>query len=301
MYLNELVKEYLFDCEIQNYSEKTIENYRKQLNHFTEFLESNYRVIELEQLETKHIKAFVRYYQQRQCKPSYVNDNLKAAKVLCAYAFREGYKDHNISADVRNVKEPKVLIHTFSEAEIKRMLSYYNGNNYVDIRNKLILMVLFDTGIRVSELTNMKDDQIQDGFFIIYGKGNKERVVPMNPAVAKMFVKFNAAKDKYFCCRNADDYVFLSKNGKKLNTQMINIFMKECAEAVHVNPNVRVSPHTCRHTFAHLQLKNGLDLYSLSRLLGHYSVSITQKYLEGIEDNQIIESAKKTSVLGNLK
>lgn len=300
MHLESLAAEYLFDCEIRNCTEKTVSNYRKQLKHLTDFLSSNFGITELEQLESKHIKAFVKYYQQRQCKASYVNDNLKAAKVLCAYAYHEGYTDHLITADIKNVKEPKVLIHTFSTDEIKRMIGYYNGNTYIDWRNKLILMILFDTGIRISELTGMKNNQIQDSYFIIYGKGRKERVVPKTPLVAKTLVKYNLAKEKYFRCRKMDDYVFLSKNGKKLNNQMINKFMKDCAEAVNVNPRVRVSPHTCRHTFAHLQLKNGLDLYSLSRLLGHESVSITQRYLESIEDGQIIDSARKTSVLNNL-
>ena len=76
--------------------------------------------------------------------------------------------------------------------------------------------------------------------------------------------------------------------------------MKKAAKKVGVNPLVRVSPHTCRHTFAHQELKNGLDLYSLSRLLGHESVSITQRYLEAMRDEQVLTLAKKTGVLANL-
>ena len=76
--------------------------------------------------------------------------------------------------------------------------------------------------------------------------------------------------------------------------------MKKAAKEVGVNPNVRVSPHTCRHTFAHLQLRNGLDLYSLSRLMGHENVAITQRYLEGIKDDQVLKAAQKTGVLQNL-
>jgi len=92
----------------------------------------------------------------------------------------------------------------------------------------------------------------------------------------------------------------LSKNGFRLTTEAVRVFMREAGEAVGVNPNVRISPHTCRHTFAQQQLKNGLDLYSLSRLLGHESVAITQRYLQSMNDEQIISSAKRTSVLTNL-
>lgn len=187
MKLETLVKEFLFECEIREYSGMTVENYRKQLRHFTDFLKEQYEIHELEQLKSTHVKAFIKHYQLRQCKPSYVNDNLKAVKVLCAYAYKEKYVDHLITAEIKNVKEPKTLIHTFSREEIKKMISYYHGSNYVDIRNKLILMMLFDTGIRVNELCDLKEAQIQDSYFIIYGKGKKERVVPKKTELLSLF------------------------------------------------------------------------------------------------------------------
>ncbi len=301
MLLKQLVEEFLFECEIREYTEKTVENYRKQLKHFTVFLEEQFSVTTLEAVTPTQIKAFIKHYQLRQCKPSYVNDNLKAVKVLCSYAYRENYTDHLLTEKIKNVKEPKVLIHTFSKEEIKKMISFYHGNSFVEIRNRLILMMLFDTGIRINELIEMKEDQIQDSYIIIYGKGRKERVVPKNPLVAKTLMKYLTAKEKYFQCRTSEKFLFLSKNGKKLNNQAVHKFMKDCANAVGVRSSVRVSPHTCRHTFAQQQLQNGLDLYSLSRLLGHESVAITQRYLESVQDSQIISNAKKTSVLSNLK
>ena len=301
MNLYELIHEFLFDCKVRELSELTCTNYEKQLNKFRHFVRENYNIIDFEELKPIHIKYYISSLQDRGCKPAYINDLLKAVKCMCAYAQREGYSDEILTKRVRNVKQPKVLIHTFNTKEISRMLKYFNGNDYVSVRNKMILMVFFDTGIRLSELTNMKLDQIQDSYFVIYGKGRKERVVPKNPAVGKFMYKYLSAREKYFMGRNCeDDYVFLSKNGKRLNAEAVAKFMKEAAEAVGVNPKVRVSPHTCRHTFAHQQLKNGLDLYSLSRLLGHESVSVTQRYLESIEDTQILTSARKTSVIANL-
>ena len=301
MQLESLVKEFLFECEIREYTGKTVENYRKQLKHFIDFMRDQFQVFTLEEITPTHIKAFIKHYQMRQCKPSYVNDNLKAVKVLCAYAYKENYTDRLITEKIKNVKEPKTLIHPFSRDEIKRMIAYYSGSSYVEIRNKLILMMLFDTGIRINELIEMRAEQIQDTYFIIYGKGRKERIVPKNPLVSKTLIKYMATKAKYFQCRYSEEYLFLSKNGKRLNGQAVNKFMKDCAKAVNVRSTVRVSPHTCRHTFAQQQIKNGLDLYSLSRLLGHESVTITQRYLESINDAQIISNARKTSVLSNIK
>ena len=301
MFLTELIREFLFDCKVRELSDLTVKNYEKQLQKFRHFVRENFQVIQFEELKPIHVKEYISSLQDRGCKPAYINDLLKAVKCLCAYAQREGYSEEVLTKRIRNVKQPKVLIHTFSTKEISLMIKYFNGSDYMSVRNKMILMVFFDTGIRLAELTNMKMDQIQDSYFIIYGKGRKERVVPKNPAVGKFLYKYLTAREKYYMGRHfEEEYVFLSKNGRQLTNEGVRVFMREAAEAVGVNPKVRVSPHTCRHTFAHQQLKNGLDLYSLSRLLGHESVAITQRYLESIEDTQILTSARKTSVLANL-
>lgn len=300
MKLNELIQEFLFDCKIRELSDKTVNNYRKQLGMFERFVGETIGVFTLEELKAQHIKEYIRSLQERGCKPAYINDLLKAVKVMCAYAYREEYTSTLITKKIRNVKQPKVLIHTFSDREIKKMVSYYNGSSFIEIRNKLIIMILFDTGIRISELTSMRPEQVQDNYFVIYGKGRKERVVPKNPTVSKWLMKYMTAREKYFELRDCQDFLFLSKNGRALTPNAVDVVLKKAAYDIGVNPVVRVSPHTLRHTFAHQQLKNGLDLYSLSRLLGHESVNITQRYLESIRDTEILVSAKKTGVLANL-
>ena len=160
MNLYELIHEFLFDCKVRELSELTCTNYEKQLNKFRHFVRENYNIIDFEELKPIHIKYYISSLQDRGCKPAYINDLLKAVKCMCAYAQREGYSDEILTKRVRNVKQPKVLIHTFNTKEISRMLKYFNGNDYVSVRNKMILMVFFDTGIRLSELTNMKLDQI---------------------------------------------------------------------------------------------------------------------------------------------
>ena len=298
--MEELAKEFILDCRVRNLAPRTVRNYEKQLSYFVRFLNEAQGVKGLEELKSVHIKQFVVMLQDKKNKPSYVNDLLKAVKCLCAYAYDEGYVPELITKKVKNVKEPKLLIHTFSDDEIVRMVQYYDGNDYLSIRNRLMLMMLFDTGLRISEIIDMKPAQIREGYFNVYGKGRKERVVPQNAIVCKWMMKYDRAKEAYFDYKDAEDYYFLSKNGKRLTAEAVNKFMKKAGKAVGVNPLVRVSPHTARHTFAHQELKNGLDLYSLSRLLGHESVSITQRYLEAIRDDQILTSAKKTGVLANL-
>lgn len=300
MKMEELAKEFILDCKVRNLAPRTVHNYEKQLAYFLRFLKEKEDVETLEELKPIHIKKFIAMLQEKKNKPSYVNDLLKVVKVLCRYAYNEGYIDELPTKRVKNVKEPKVLIHTFSDDEIVRMIQYYDGADYLNVRNRVMLMMLFDTGLRISEIINMKPEQIRQGYFNVFGKGRKERVVPQDAIVSKWLMKYDRVRESYFEYRYAEDYYFLSKNGKRLTTEAVNKFMKKAGKAVGVNPLVRVSPHTARHTFAHQELKNGLDLYSLSRLLGHESVSITQRYLEAIRDEQVLTSARKTGVLANL-
>ena len=300
MELELLAKEYYLDCQARNLSPRTIAGYRKQIGYFLRYANEAHAVVELKDLSPALLKHYIVMLQKKGNKPSYINDLIKPIKSMCSYAYQEGYTEGILTKRVKNVKEPRVLIHTFSPDEIKRMVCYFNGSDFLSIRNRLIMMILFDTGIRVSELMDLTPQQIREGYIIIYGKGNKERRVPLNPLVRKWMMKYEAVRDVYFAYRPADNYYFLSKNGKRLTEEAINKFMKIAGTAVGINPMVRVSPHTCRHTFAHQELKNGIDLYSLSRVLGHESITITQRYLEAIQDTQILNSARQAGVLAHL-
>ena len=135
---------------------------------------------------------------------------------------------------------------------------------------------------------------------IIHGKGNKERVVPKSPLLSKWLIKYLAVRKAYFAYRVVPDNIFLSKNGKPLTNTMIDKIVKDAGRACDVSADIRVSAHTFRHTYAQFQLRAGLDLYSLSRLLGHESITITQTYLNGMRDKEILRQAQNTSPLMNI-
>ena len=144
------------------------------------------------------------------------------------------------------------------------------------------------------------EDIKKDYIVVKHGKGNKERVVPKSPMLSKQLVRYFYVRENYFEGKSNKKNLFLSKTGKPLTDEAVARMLKKAALEVGVSPEVRVSPHTCRHTFAQMQLKNGLDLYSLSRLMGHVNVMITQRYLLGIKDKDIVDKGNQTSPLMNL-
>lgn len=297
--LKELVNEFCFACKCKHYSPRTVANYQKELSYLLHFLEGK-GITLLEQVEPIYIKEFLLEKLEAGRKPQYVNDLLKACKVFFRYVKEEGYTNTLLTEKIKNVKQSKIVIQTFSNQEIKRMIAYYSGNSFQEVRNKTILMLFFDTGIRMSELIELNDRDINAQDILIHGKGDKYRLVPNNPMVAKNLMKYIRVRDSFFHGERRIEGLFVSRYGKRLSRAMIEKIVRDAGRHSDVNPKVRISPHTLRHTFAHQQLKNGLDVYYISRLLGHENISITENYLRGMSNEDILEKARETSTIMNL-
>lgn len=299
--LLDLMEMYLTDCQLRKLSPKTLEGYRKLLQPMLIWLGDNEQVDTIGDLVPQHYKMYLMYKEKNGASPQYLNDILRVIRTFSRYLYDEGHTNRLLSEKLKNVRQPKVKIVAFNEQEIKAMLGFYCKRSFLDVRNRAILAMLFDTGIRCEELLSMMPDQIQKGLILINGKGNKQRLVPLSPILAKALQQYQQAKDRYFRNKVPHPNLFLSKTGRPLTHEAIRFLMREAAEMVGVRSTVRVSPHTCRHTFAHTQLRNGCDIYTLSRLLGHESVSITQRYLEGVQDEQVLSTGLKHSPLMNLE
>lgn len=208
----------------------------------------------------------------------------------------------NVALKVGWLRERKTIIKTFSDDEIRKMMDVYNYSSYIHARNKCIMAILIDTGIRNFELCQLKITDIRETVIYIMGKGKKERVVPISPYLKKIMIKYERIREGYLKNNilHYDNY-FLSYRNKPLTTEAVERIVRLCGEKANVNKNIRCSPHTCKHYFAQAQLRNGLDVYSLSRLLGHENVTITKRYLQGLKDKEVLELGMKSSPLMNLK
>ena len=300
MLLRTVHDEFVFNCQCRKLSDKTIKNYSRQIRYLFDYLEQERQVTEIESVTTQHIKQFLMKKRAEGITVNYFNDLLKAYKVFFRYAHEENYTETLLTAKIQNAKGDKTIIRTFSDKELKRLLNYYQGHSYLQIRNKVIVLLFVDTGIRLSELIELTEEQIKFEYIIIKGKGAKERVVPKSPLLSKWLIKYLAVRQAYFQYKNTPNNLFLSKNGKPLCTSIIDRIIKIAGAASEVSADIRVSAHTIRHTYAQYELRNGLDIYSLSRLLGHENIAITQIYLNGMRDKEVLAQAQKTSPLMNL-
>lgn len=278
-----------------------------RLDRWRKFIESEFAIEDAEAVKTKHIKQYILYVQNRGLEKAItINNSLATLKVFFNYLVEEEFIDEmaNPMRKIKSLKEDKRVITTFNDAEVSRILQDVKEVTYNNVRDKLILIMLFDTGVRVSELCSIKNSDIARKYILIHGKGSKERMIYISKTMRKYMRKYEELKEIRFAHKNAEDiedYYFLDQCAKKLHRSRINKILKEHCQRAGVRKEVRCSPHDCRHYFAQKQLRNGIDVYSLSQLLGHYDTQMTAKYLKGLEQEAVLEIGKQKSPLNSIK
>ena len=276
---------------------KTIRSYRNNLNLFLRFCEKEAKISEIEDVSLAVVRRFSLYLSGKGKKGSYINGLLKVAKAFIQYCYEEGYGGFNTKKNFKWCKQDKAVIMAFDPVDVRSMLQSCRGYDFLHVRDKAILTILFETGIRCWELCCIQKSDIHEDFIIIQGKNHKQRVVPITPILRKALTKYDAVTEDYFILKNREDYYFLSVHGRQLTNSAVEHIVKRYGEGIE---GIRTSPHTCRHFFAQQQIKMGTDLYTISRLLGHENIQITQTYLNSLRDRDVIEIAKSKSVLMSL-
>lgn len=299
MKITQALQEYLIEIEARKYTPKTIRSYRNNLNLLVRYLNEEAEVLNTEDLTLASVRKFSAYMVGQGKKGRYINSLLKTAKSFIQYCYDEGYGGFNTKKNFKWCKEEKTIIEAFRPSHVRQMMISCNGNDYLSVRDKAVLTTLFETGIRCWELCCVKPEDIHDDYIVITsGKNHKQRVVPITPILKKVLLRYDTVKSHYFTLKATDDYYFLSNHGRQLTNSAVEHIVKRHGDGIE---GIRVSPHTCRHFFAQQQVKMGTDLYTISRLLGHENIGITQTYLNSLRDSDIIKIAKQKSVLMNLR
>ncbi|MBF2350148.1 tyrosine-type recombinase/integrase [Listeria marthii] len=305
--LNEMLEEYLITLKAEGKVDITIKTRRKHIEPFFAYLYATSgkdEKIDLTDVTRRQIREYITYMLDRDLSPVYLNSILKSIRSIFRYMVDEGYlkEEFNPAPKVKALREKRTLITTFTDEEIQALISVYKRSNaFLPTRNKLIIMLFADTGIRISELIKLKDRDFQGTSINILGKGNKQRVVFLSPLVAKQLAKFQRIKRQYFKHTGAvaDDYLFVNFYGKRLTPEGVNMMLKRTAERTGRVFTIRVSCHTLRHYFSQKYIENG-DIYTLSRLLGHSNLETTRTYLRSMSDVKVIEKGIQSSPMTSL-
>ena len=301
MKLRAVLNEFIYECRIKHFTPQTIKSYYNGNNLLIRWLIDNRNIADIEEVKTTDLKAYVYFKLENGLKETYVNGVIKQMRAFFKYAVENEYIAHNPALKVNWAKESKPLIKTFTDKQAKQLSNAFTNANYLECRNKTIIIMLLDTGIRNNELCILKDISLSDDVLTIFGKGNKERQVGISPVLQKQLSTYIRIRNSYFQDKKKhDDVLFLSRTGRKCTVVAIENILKEAGKRINLDETIRCSPHTCRHFYAQNMVKHGIDVYSLSRLLGHVNISITQRYLESMLNKDIVKRSITMSPLMNI-
>jgi site-specific recombinase XerD len=212
--------------------------------------------------------------QQAKLSSQSIETYCRAIRSFFGFLKREGFVQNNVMAKVKMPKVPEVVIPTFSENELAKLLSQTNRVTKEGFRDYCLLLIFIDTGIRLSELACLKPDDIdyEQNLFKVMGKGRKERFVPFGRRVAKALMKYQLK------CRPepiGTDNFWLRRDGRPLLPKRIEKLVASYGKKAGLK---RCYAHKLRHTSSVMYLRNGGDVFSLQKKLGHRSLSMTRHY-----------------------
>ncbi len=270
--MDKLIDNYIGELVRRKFSDFTVKSYKTDLEEFGSFLQKNGKS-DFSDMDRKDIRGFMGELLSYGYKKSSVSRKLSAIKSFCKFLERNKILKRNPSLSVKTPRTDTPIPSFLSEEEIEKMLDFSSMNTELDVRNKAILELLYATGIRASELVNLDLSMfdIRNKLLRVYGKGKKERILPVARAAFETLNRYLSEVRGY-----RDGALFLSKSGKRLGQRDLQRIVKKAI--VKVATLHQMSPHTMRHTFATHLLNRGANLRAVQELLGHESLSTTQIY-----------------------
>ncbi|MFJ3331470.1 MULTISPECIES: site-specific integrase [unclassified Enterococcus] len=297
----EIIVEFCLDITVRGFSKITIKNYKSKLSNTAKFFKS----INVcpSNLKKTHVSLWILDMQEKQMQASTINLSVSRMKKLYDYMLKENYVENNPFERIERLKEQTKVIYPLNDFEIKQMLSAARNHRYKYIaqRNVVILMLMIECGLRISEVCEITDEDIMSNQILIKNsKNNKDRAVAISPIIKKEIIKYQRLKKKKYGSIKGNPFI-ISNKSSKLNEKAIWQIMQEIKKEIQVRSCVRFSGHTLRHTYASMQLRNGLDIYTLSLNMGHSTIQMTQRYVQTLNSGDFIEKSIRTSTLMNLR
>jgi len=258
-------------------SDNTLGAYRSDLSHFALALQGEVSAPDLASFQQDDLQHYLASRYDKGLSERSTSRFLSSLRRFCQYLLQHHLRQDDPVSLIQNPKLKQRLPQTLSEAEVDTLLSAPQGEEPVSMRDKAMLEVLYATGLRVSELVNLRLDQLslQQGVVRVTGKGNKERLVPLGEEAVDAVSHF-IKQGRGLLLKGQSDVVFPSLRGTVMTRQTFWHRIKYYAQVAGIN--AELSPHTLRHAFATHLLNHGADLRVVQMLLGHSDLSTTQIY-----------------------
>lgn len=258
-------------------AKNTIESYRTDIEQFLDFLNGK-KIFDINNVNSEILIQYITHIKRLGLSSRSIARKITALRMFFKYLMIDRIIDKNPAL---LLEIPKTGIHLpeyLTLNEVESLLNIFNTENPYELRDKVIIELMYSAGLRVSEITNLKltDIDIDEGFIRIKGKGSKERIVPLGNVAKGILTRYLMAVRAKLVKKLNTDYLFLNWRGGRLSRVSVWKIIKFYARKAGIKKEI--SPHTLRHSFATHLLNNGADLRSVQELLGHSSIATTQIY-----------------------
>jgi len=273
-------------------SENSIEAYIHDIGKLRDFLAINDQMVSPDKVTNIHLVDFLEALNKIGLSPRSQARIISGLKAFFRYLLFEDYIQRDPAQLLDAPKLGRKLPDTLEVHEIDKLFEAIDHSTPEGMRNRAILEVLYSCGLRVSELVNLKLNNVffDSGFVRVIGKGNKERLVPIGREAIKFIQLYiSDVRTHVFVQKGFEDVLFLNRRGKNLSRVMIFTIIKQLTKAAGMDK--KISPHTFRHSFATHLIEGGADLRAVQEMLGHESITTTEIYTHLDRDylKQVIE------------
>lgn len=260
----------------KRYSINTVTAYKTDLEQLIDFTISTYQITNPQEITSTIIRSWMVFLKEHEKSNRTINRKISSTKSFFKYLKKNGLINGNPFLKITTPKTPKPLPVFLNQEETGKLFSSdLFTNDYIGLRDETILDILYNTGMRVSELTSLKTTSINFDLnqIKVIGKRNKERIIPITPILKNKLINYLNIKNKEF---ENNELLFLTEKGKKIYQKLVYRLVNSYLSAV--TNRSKKSPHILRHTFATHMLNNGADLNTIKEILGHSNLSATQVY-----------------------
>ncbi|MBU0570853.1 MAG: site-specific tyrosine recombinase XerD [Candidatus Omnitrophica bacterium] len=275
--MKELLDQFIYFMEVERgVSGNTIQSYRRDLVKFAGYINRVHK--DISAVDREVILDFLMLLKDSGLATTTVARNLAVLKTFWKFLVSEQLVSENIAAIVETPKTWKNIPDVMSSKEVESLLNAPSGKGWMGTRDKAILELMYATGVRASEASSLKkaDVNLDSGFIKCFGKGGKERIIPLGGAAKKAIAKYIERSREKLRRNTSDKHLFLSRFGKKLSRQSLWKIIHRYAALAGIKK--KVTPHTLRHSFATHLLEGGAELRGVQEMLGHADISSTQVY-----------------------